>query len=170
MDKCAIPIVVNFLKQRRELSLIRSTAAFSNCSEPLLSPKKCSNNNNNRLWQMTASKNVKIDQQNLGDRINKQNKLTESSANNESERVIELLQKIEKLQARNMVCFCFSVLFFNHTLLLLFEHFLYFNIFKQQYFWISGAKTSSNSLKLIHSVTRVASQAKIFQTGEGNKF
>ena len=113
MDKCAIPIVVNFLKQRRELSLIRSTAAFSNCSEPLLSPKKCSNNNN-RLWQMTASKNVKIDQQNLGDRINERNKLTESSGNNESERVIELLQKIEKLQARNMVCFCFSVLFFNH--------------------------------------------------------
>lgn len=161
MDKCAIPIVVKFLKQRRELSLIRSTAAFSNCSEPLLSPKKCSNNNNNRLWQMTASKNAKIDQQNLGDRINERNKLTESSANNESERVIELLQKIEKLQARNMVCFCFSVLFFNHTLLLLFEHFLYFNIF-EQYFWISRAKTNSNNLKLIHPVKRVAGQARIF--------
>lgn len=161
MDKCAIPIVVNFLKQRRELSLIRSTAAFSNCSEPLLSPKKCSNNNN-RLWQMTASKNAKIDQQNLGDRINERKKLTESSANNESERVIELLQKIEKLQARNMVCFCFLIT-------LLFEHFLYFNIF-EQYFWISRAKTNSDSLKLIHSVTRVARQAKIFQTGEGNKF
>ena len=130
MDKCAIPIVVNFLKQRRELSLIRSTAAFSNCSEPLLSPKKCSNNNNNRLWQMTASKNVKIDQQNLGDRINERNKLTESSANNESERVIELLQKIEKLQARNMVCFCFLItLYYYSSSIFYISTFLNNNIF-----------------------------------------